>query len=89
MVKNLPAMQETWLQSLGWEDPLEKGMATHPSILAWIILMDRGTWCATELDKTEQLIIAHILLVNKAYIIFSVIFRLASSFNSVNQLIAF
>ena len=34
MVKHLPAMQETWVQSLGWEDPLEKGMATHSSILA-------------------------------------------------------
>ena len=33
--KNLPAMQETWVQSLGWEDPLQKGMATHSSILAW------------------------------------------------------
>ena len=37
MVKNLPAMQETWVQSLGLEDPLEKEMATHPSILAWRI----------------------------------------------------
>ena len=36
--KNLPAMWETWVQSLGWEDPLEKGMATHSSILAWRIL---------------------------------------------------
>ena len=35
MVKNLPAMQETGIQSLGWEDPLEKGMATHSSIRAW------------------------------------------------------
>ena len=35
--KNLPAMQETQVQSLGWEDPLEKGMATHSSILAWKI----------------------------------------------------
>ena len=35
MVKNPPAMRETWVQSLGWEDPLEKGMATHFSILAW------------------------------------------------------
>ena len=35
MVKNLPAMQEIWVQSLGWEDPLEKGMATVSSILAW------------------------------------------------------
>ena len=37
MVKNLPAMQETQVQSLGWEDPLEKGMTTHSSILAWRI----------------------------------------------------
>ena len=37
MVKNLPAVQETCIQSLGWEDPLEKGMATHSSILAWRI----------------------------------------------------
>ena len=37
MVKNLPAMQETWVRSLGWEDPLEKGMVTHSSILAWRI----------------------------------------------------
>jgi len=37
IVKNLPAMQETWVQSLGWEDCLEKGMATHSSILAWRI----------------------------------------------------
>ena len=35
MVKNLPAMQGTWFQFLGWEDPLEKGIATHSSILAW------------------------------------------------------
>ena len=37
MVKNPPAMQETWVQSLGWEDPLKKGMATHSGILAWRI----------------------------------------------------
>ena len=42
MVKNLPAMQETWVQPLGWEDALEEGMATHSSILAWRIPMDRG-----------------------------------------------
>ena len=36
-VKNLPAMQENWVQSLGWEDPLEKGKATHSSILTWRI----------------------------------------------------
>ena len=38
MVKNLPATQETWVRSLGWENPLEKGTATHSSILAWRIL---------------------------------------------------
>ena len=37
MVKNLTTMRETWVGSLGWEDPLEKAMATHSSILAWII----------------------------------------------------
>ena len=37
MVKNLPEMQETWVRSLDWEDPLEKGMATHSSVLAWRI----------------------------------------------------
>ena len=47
MVKNLPAMQETQVQSMGWEDPLEKGMATQSSILAWRVY--------EELDITEQL----------------------------------
>ena len=37
MVKNIPAMQETWVHSLGQEDPLKKGMATHSSILAWTV----------------------------------------------------
>ena len=47
MVKNLPATWETRLQSLGQEDPLEKGMATHSSILAWRIPWARGDWRAT------------------------------------------
>ena len=38
LVKNLPATRETWVQSLGWEDPLEKGKATHSNILAWKLL---------------------------------------------------
>ena len=42
LVKNLPAMQETLVQFLSWEDPLEEGMATHSSVLAWRIPMDRG-----------------------------------------------
>ena len=41
LVKNLPAMQETWVRSLDWEDPLEKGMASHSSILAWRIPQGR------------------------------------------------
>ena len=46
-VKNMPAVQETQIRSLGQEDPLEKEMATHPSTLAWRIPMDRGAWRAT------------------------------------------
>ena len=58
MVKNPPAVWETWVPSLGWEDPLGEGMATHSSILAWRIPMDRGPWQATahgvaESDTTE------------------------------------
>ena len=41
LVKNLPAIWETWVQFLGWEDPLEEGMATHSSILAWRTPMAR------------------------------------------------
>ena len=44
MVKNPSAMWETWVCSLGWEDPLEEGMETHSTILAWRIPMDRGAW---------------------------------------------
>ena len=47
MAKNPPAMLETWIRSLGWEDPLEKGTATRSSIWAWRIPMDRGAWWAT------------------------------------------
>ena len=45
-VKNPAAMQETWVLFLDWEDPLEEGMATHSSILAWRVPMDRGAWRA-------------------------------------------
>ena len=47
MIKNPPAMRETRVQSLGWEDLLEEPMANHSSILAWRIRMDRGAWRAT------------------------------------------
>ena len=64
MVKNLPAMQETWVQPLGWEDPLEEDMGTPLSILAWRIPTDRGlegyspSGCK-ESDTTERLSTAH------------------------------
>ena len=60
-VKNPPAMRETWVRSLGWEDPLDEGMATHSSILASRIPVDRGAWRAAvhgikkKSDMTEQL----------------------------------
>ena len=52
-VKNLPAMQETWVPTLGREDPLEKGMATYSSILAWRIPWTKEPWGHTESDMTE------------------------------------
>ena len=57
--KNLPAMQDTQVGSLGQEDPLEKGLATHSSILFWKNPMERGSWWATghgitESDTTER-----------------------------------
>ena len=62
-------MQETWLQSLGQEDPLEEGMTAHPSVLAWKPPMDRGAWWATvhavsESDTTERLSTPYALLAN-------------------------
>ena len=57
MVKSLPAMQETWVQSLGWKDPLEQLMATLSSILAWRILWteEPGELQSTGLQTTERL----------------------------------
>ena len=54
MVKNLPAMQETLVLSLGWENPLEKEMVTHSSILAWKKPMDKGAWQATVCGVTKE-----------------------------------
>ena len=64
-VKKLPATQETQVQSLDWEDLLEEEMATHSSILAWEISIDRGAWGYSpwghkESDKTEQLTLSFI-----------------------------
>ena len=55
LVKNLPAMLETWVRSLGWEDPLEKEMATHSSILCLENLMDTGaSWAAVHGVSNRQ-----------------------------------
>ena len=54
MVKNLATMWEIWVGSLGWEDLLEEGMATHSSILAWRIPMDKGAWRATVYGVTKS-----------------------------------
>ena len=63
LVKNLPAMQETWVRSLGWEDPLEKGKATHSSILAWRIPQTvYSPWGHKESDTSERLALTHLNL---------------------------
>ena len=54
VVKNLPAMQESWVRFLGLEDSLEKGKATHPSILAWRVPWTKGAWQATVHGVTES-----------------------------------
>ena len=54
LVKNLPAVRDTWVRSLSWEDPLEEGMATHSSVLAWRIPLDRGAWRATVHGVTKS-----------------------------------
>ena len=64
MVKNLPAMQKTQVQSLGQEEPMEKGMATHSSTLAWRIpwteeLVGYSPWSGKETDMTERLTHTH------------------------------
>ena len=64
LVKNLPAVQETWLWSLGWEDPLQKEMATHSSILAWKSHGQRSLegcspWCCKDSGMTEQLTLTY------------------------------
>ena len=66
LVKNPPAMWETWVQSLSWEDLLEKGKATHSSILAWRILWTT-VHGVTETDKAEQLSL-HFTSLQKSYI---------------------
>ena len=72
MVKILPAMLETQIPSLGWEDPLENGMATHCSILAWRIpwksLVGYSLWVLKEFVTAKQLTHTHINDVNHAFL---------------------
>ena len=55
VVKNLAAMQETWVQPLAWEDPLEKGTGIHSGVLAWRISWTISPWGCKESDTAEQL----------------------------------
>ena len=73
MVKRLPTMRGTQIQSLGQEDPLEKGMATHSSIPAWRIhrqrsLVGYSPWSHKESDTTEQLTLSLVTFTEKLYI---------------------
>ena len=78
MVKNLPAMQQTWVQSLGQEDPLEEGMATHYSILAWRIpwteepgglQSHQGLQGCKESDTTERLSLTQVIILQSMCIL--------------------
>ena len=75
MVKNPSTMQETWVQSLSQEDPLEKEMATHSNILAWRILQTEGpgtlwsTVSQRELDTTERLTLSHFHLASLTWVL--------------------
>jgi len=59
MINNLPAMQDTWVQFLSWEDPLKKGMATHSSILAWSIPWTEEPGMVTYEKRTKSSEISH------------------------------
>ena len=81
-VKNSPAVQETqemWVRFLGWEDPLEEDMATHSSILAWRLSMDRGAWwttlhCVAESQTgLERLSTTHPVVINQVMFAVSIL----------------
>ena len=67
LVKNPPAVRKTWVWFLGWEDPLEKGTATHSSILSWKIPWT-SPWGHKESDMTEQLSVRHLTTKKQRYI---------------------
>jgi len=66
MVRNLPAVRETWIRSLGWEESLEEGMVTHSSILGWRIPMDGGA-----METTERLSTQHTHISKNLFLLFA------------------
>ena len=70
LVKNPLAMWETWVRSLGWEDALEEGMATHSSVLAWRTPMDSGAWQATVHRVTKFWWLDHKILATRRWILY-------------------
>ena len=90
LLKKPPVIRETWVQSLGWEDPLEEGMATHSSILAWRIPMDRGAWQAAvhRVTKSRTWLsnqaCIHMLVYVSIYSIFEYIFMFIQYIYSID-----
>ena len=85
MVKDLPTIQETQIPSLGWEDPLEKGMATHSSIPAWKIPWTEepgsySPWGGKESDTTERLTLSHFSKSKTIWFEFQILFLFSSSY---------
>ena len=85
MVKDLPTIQETQIPSLGWEDPLEKGMATHSSISAWKIPWTEepgsySPWGGKESDTTERLTLSHFSKSKTTWFEFQILFLFSSSY---------
>ena len=90
MVKNPPAMQETWVWSLGWKGPLEEGMATHSSTLVWRIPMDSGAWWAAVhgVAKSRTWLsdsVHKILTINSKYIVLTICQTLVKHFTYMNS----
>ena len=84
LVKNLPAMQETWVQSFSWKEPMEKGKATYVSILAWRIPKDRGTWQATFHRVTKSQ--TWLKWLSATYILFPVYWTIGSLFRGCQMI---
>ena len=68
LVKNLPTMWETWISFLGWEDPMEKGKATHSSILVWRIHGMHSPWGPTEMGRKDPLSLSFQTQINSMFL---------------------